>query len=154
MIEVVINYDRDRNEFRLYESSTDTLFITASLGESFIKLNDFLKSQGMIATDILSAADITYHIDSMTFLALIESNVGLLKQLNNAPSGFMISSQRFGMSNNLQTTPKQAQQSQMQGRGNNNYSDSKKKRGKTARGSSGFFSDSSFRGSYKKFGWK
>ncbi len=150
MIEVVINYDKSRNEFKLYEPTTDTLFITSSLGESFIKLNEFLKDQGLITTDILNTLDITYHIDSSTFLALIESNVGLLKQLNNAPSGFMISSQRFGMPTIAQQS-RQQQNFQPQGKGNSNYTN-KKKRGKTEKGSSSFFSKSSFRSSYKKFG--
>jgi len=152
MIEIVINYDKDRREFNLYEPTTDTLLITSSLGETFIKLNEFLQSQGMITTDILGSTDIMYHIDSLTFLALVESNAGLIKQLNNAPSGFMISSQRFGMSNTMSTSPKQQTQGLQQGKGNSNYYDSKKKRGKTERGSSSFFSNSSFRGSYKKFG--
>jgi len=152
MIEIVINYNKDRREFNLYEPTTDTLLITSSLGETFIKLNEFLQSQGMITTDILGSTDIMYHIDSLTFLALVESNAGLIKQLNNAPSGFMISSQRFGMSNTMSTSPKQQAQGLQQGKGNSNYYDGKKKRGKTERGSSGFFSNSSFRGSYKKFG--
>lgn len=158
MIEIVINYDKDRREFNLYEPTTDTLLITSSLGETFIKLNEFLQSQGLITTDILGSTDIIYHIDSMTFLALVESNAGLIKQLNNAPSGFMISSQRFGMTNTLGSSPKAQTQNNnqglQQGKGNSNYYDSKKKRGKTERGSSGFFSNSSFRGSYKKFGGK
>lgn len=153
MIEIVINYDKDRKEFKLYEPTTDTLFITSSLGESFIKLNDFLKSQGMITGDILESLDITYHIDSMTFLALIENNVNLLKRLNTAPTAFMASSQKFGLpANGLQTTPRQQGQ-QFQGKGSNNY-DGKKKSYKKDRGSSGFFSNTSFRGSYKKFGGK
>lgn len=151
MIEIVINYDKDRKEFKLYEPTTDTLFITSSLGESFIKLNDFLQSQGMITGDILETLDITYHIDSLTFLALIENNVNLLKRLNTAPTAFMASSQRFG----LPTTPQQApqQNQQFQGKGNSNY-DGKKKGYKKDRGATGFFSNSSFRGSYKKFGGK
>ena len=152
MIEIVINYDKDRREFNLYEPTTDTLLITSSLGETFIKLNEFLQSQGMITTDILGSTDIMYHIDSLTFLALVESNAGLIKQLNNAPSGFMISSQRFGMSNTMSTSPKQQAQGLQQGKGNSNYNDGKKKRGKTESGSSGFFSNSSFRVFYKKFG--
>jgi len=153
MIDVVIRYNSDEKLFKVYEPTTDTLLITSSLGETFIKLNEFLQSQGLITTDILGTQDITYHIDSMTFLALVESNAGLIKQLNNSPSGFMISSQRFGMSNTMSTAPKtQGQNNGLQGKGNNNYYDGKKKRGKTERGSSGFFSNSSFRGSYKKFG--
>ena len=159
MIEIVINYDPTQKVFKLYEPTTDTLLITASLGESFIKLNEFLKNQGMITTDILNTLDITYHIDTMTFLALIESNVGLIKQLNQSPSGFMISSQRFGMTNTLGSGPKQQSQGQQNQnlagkKSNNDYYDSKRKRGQRDRGSSGFFSDSSFRSSYKKFGGK
>ena len=150
MIEVVINYDSDRKEFKLYEPTTDTLLITASLGELFIQLNDFLKSQGMIVEDILNTIDITYHIDSPTFLALIENNITLLKRLNTAPTAFMSSAQKFG----LPTTPQpQQNNNQFQGKGNTNY-DGKKKGYKRERGSSGFFSNSSFRGSYKKFGGK
>lgn len=152
MIEVVINYDKDRKEFKLYEPTTDTLFITSSLGESFIKLNDFLQSQGMITGDILETLDITYHIDSLTFLALIENNVNLLKRLNTAPTAFMASSQRFGLPTTSQQAPQQNQQ--FQGKGNNNYYDGKKKGYKKDRGATGFFSNSSFRGSYKKFGGK
>lgn len=152
MIEVVINYDKDRKEFKLYEPNTDTLFVTTSLGESFIRLNELLQSHGLITSDILNSTDIIYHIDSPTFLALIESNVGLIKQLNQAPSGFMISSQRFGMSN---TMPKQQNfNGNNQAFNKNSNYDGKKKHGKTDRGSSSFFSNSSFRGSYKKFGGK
>lgn len=152
MIEIVINYDKDRKEFKLYEPTTDTLFITTSLGESFIKLNEFLQSQGMITGDILESLDITYHIDSLTFLALIENNVNLIKRLNTAPTAFMASSQKFGLpANGLQQAPRQQQQ--FQGKGNNNY-DGKRKDYKRDRGSSGFFSNTSFRGSYKKFGGK
>lgn len=151
MIEVVINYDSNRKEFRLYEPTTDTLLITANLGELFIQLNDFLKSQGMIVDDILNTIDITYHIDSPTFLALIENNITLLKRLNTAPTAFMSSAQKFGLPTTPQ--PQQNNNNQFQGKGNTNY-DGKKKGYKRERGSSGFFSNSSFRSSYKKFGGK
>jgi len=152
MIEIVINYDSNRKEFKLYEPTTDTLLITANLGELFIQLNDFLKSQGMITDDILGTLDITYHIDSPTFLALIENNITLLKRLNTAPTAFMSSAQKFGLPTTPQPQPQQNQQ--FQGKGNNNYYDGKKKGYKRERGSTGFFSNSSFRGSYKKFGGK
>lgn len=137
MIDVVINYDESTGSFKLYEPTTDTLLITTSLGDTFIKLSEFLRQSGMIAEDILSSSEITYHIDSATFLALIQSNVSLLKRLNTAPSGFMISSKRFGVSG--------------QGGNNNNSSSSTKKKGKRF-GSGGSFSKSSFVSSYKKFG--
>ena len=64
----------------------------------------------------------------------------------------MASSQKFGLpANGLQQAPRQQQQ--FQGKGNNNY-DGKRKDYKRDRGSSGFFSNTSFRGSYKKFGGK
>ena len=135
MIDVVINYDESTGSFKLYEPTTDTLLITTSLGDTFIKLSEFLRQSGLIAEDILSSSEITYHIDSATFLALIQSNVSLLKRLNTAPSGFMISSKRFGVS----------------GQGGNNTNSSSKKKGKRF-GSGGSFSKSSFISSYKKFG--
>ena len=98
MIEVVINYDTEKGVYKVFEPSTNTILVTASLGESFIKLSDFLKDKGMIASDILNSDNIEYHLDSHTFLAIVESNAGLLKRLNNAPSGFMTSSQKFGLS--------------------------------------------------------
>ena len=98
MIEIVVKYDKDRKLFIVYEPTTETLFLTASLGESFLKLSQFLKEQGMIESDILQTDNISYHIDSASFIAMVESNANLLKRLSQAPSGFTISSQRFGVS--------------------------------------------------------
>ncbi len=138
MIDVVVNFDSTRGEFKLYEPSTDTLLITTSLGETFAKLDEFLHSRGLIASNILSTADINYHIDSATFIAMVKSNADLLKRLNNSPSGFMISSNRFGI------TPQ------------NNLGGDKKdyKRGGTGKGKrkTATFSKSSFTNSSKKFG--
>ena len=141
MIDIVVGYDKDQGMYKVYEPSTDTLFVTTSLGDSFLKLSAFLKQQKMIATDLLGADDIRYHIDSATFLAMIESNVNLLKRLNQAPSGFMISGQRLGQ-------PQSSLQSQIQKKkGGYSSSNSKNKKFK-----SGSFSKSSFSNSYKKFG--
>ena len=139
MIDVVINFDQSRGEFKLYEPTTDTLLITTSLGETFAKFDEFLKERGLIATNILSTADINYHIDSFTFIAMVKSNADLLKRLSNAPSGFMISSNRFGVS--------QTQSN------NNNFKESyqKDKKGKN-RKKNAIFSKSSFNNSNKKFG--
>ena len=137
MIDVVINFDITRGEFKLYEPTTDTLLITTSLGETFAKLDEFLKERGLIATNILSTADVNYHIDSATFIALVKSNADLLKRLNNAPSGFTISSNRFGI------VP-----------GQNSFKDSfqKDQGGRKGKKSKATFSKSSFRNSGKKFG--
>lgn len=136
MIDVVINYDKTSQEYKVYEPSTDTLLITTNLGESFSRLSEFLKSNNMISNDILTSDDITYHIDSATFFALIESNINLLKRLNSAPSGFTISTQKFG------------------GSGQNQKKESNKKDYKKERSNKfgGTFSKSSFNQSYKKFG--
>ena len=115
MIDVVIGYDKEDQVYKVYEPSTDTLLVTTSLGESFIKLSEFLKSSGMIMGDLLG---------------------DLLKRLNQAPSGFMISGQRFGQS----TTSSSQNKSGGNGK--------KQKFG----GSGGTFSKSKFNESYKKFG--
>lgn len=136
MIDVVINFDISRGEYKLYEPTTDTLLITTSLGETFAKLDEFLKERGLIASSILSTADINYHIDSPTFIAMVKSNADLLKRLNNAPSGFMISSNRFGIT-------------QGQSSLSDSYKDQRKRGGKRK---SATFSKSSFNTSNKKFG--
>lgn len=134
MIEIVINFDESRNEYRVYEPTSDTILITSTLGESLLKLSEFLKEVGMISDDILTANNISYHLDSPTMLAMIKSNVGLLKRLSTAPSGFTISSQRFGSN---------GQNSLGGGKSNSNIKNSGK-----------FFSNSAFKSSYKKFGSK
>ena len=144
MIEIVINYDKNRKLFIVYEPTTETLFLTASLGESFLKLSQFLKEQGMIESDILQTDNISYHIDSASFIAMVESNANLLKRLSQAPSGFTISSQRFGVSpssgNNSSGTNIQ------KGSSTSGFGTSTKKK------STGTFSKSGFKNSNKKFG--
>lgn len=142
MIDVVIGFDKEKGEFNLYEPTTDTLLITTSLGELFIKFDEFLKLNGLIqGADILNTAEINYHIDSATFIAMVSSNASLLKRLNTAPSGFMISSQRFGIqNNNFQNNNNQK----------GDFKDYKKKYNR----STGTFSKSSFNSSNKKFGNK
>jgi hypothetical protein len=135
MIDVVIGYDKEEQVYKVYEPSTDTLLVTTSLGESFIKLSEFLKSKGMIMGDLLGDDSIRYHIDSATLLAMVESNANLLKRLNQAPSGFMISGQRFGQSTTSSSS-------------SNKGGQKKQKFG----GSGGTFSKSKFNESYKKFG--
>jgi len=149
MIEIVINYDPTSQVFKVYEPTTDTLLITASITESFVKLSEFLKQQGMIPEDILKSQDISYHIDSPTFIAMVESNVNLLKRLNTTPSGFTISSQRFGVSNAQPSISTQL--AAKKGNSGGNYKSGKKSKFSTGGGS---FSKSSFNMSNKKFGGK
>lgn len=147
MIEIVISYDPTTKEYRAYEPTTDTLFVTASLGDSFLKLDEFLKSKGLITEDILKAVDITYHIDSYVFFGLIENNVNLMKRLNQAPSGFQISSNRFGVSSYQPSLSTQLAAKKKNG-GSYNKGGSKNKKF----GGGGTFSKSAFGNSYKKFG--
>jgi hypothetical protein len=137
MIDVVIGFDKEEQVYKVYEPSTDTLLVTTSLGESFIKLSEFLKSKGMIMGDLLGDDNVRYHIDSATLLAMVESNANLLKRLSQAPSGFMISGQRFGQSTTSSSS-------------SNKGGQKKQKFG----GSGGTFSKSKFNESYKKFGEK
>lgn len=141
-IEIVIGFDKDKKEFRAYEPNTDTLLITTSLGETFLKLSEFLLQQNMIASDILSAQDITYHIDSPTFIAMVESNAALLKRLQTGPSGFQVSQGRFGQSPNQLAATSQSAKNKKFGEASKKY--------KTNKG--GFFSKTSFIRSSKKFG--
>ena len=132
MVDVVIGFDKEKNLFMAYEQTTDTLFLTSSLGDTFNKLEEHLKKCGIIAGSLLSEQDITYHIDSPTFIAMVKSNANLLKRLNNAPSGFMVSSQRLGINNSSN---------------NKDYKNKKRKK-------EGTFSKSNFTGSIKKLGMK
>lgn len=142
MIEIVINYDKDNETFKVYEPTSDTLLITTNLSESFIKLSEFLRNSGMISTDILSSSDISYHLDSGTFIAMVESNVALLKRLASAPSVFTTSAQKFG-------TSFSSGQNNSSGFGKNNINGGKKK---STTYSNGTFSKSTFKSSSKKFG--
>ena len=96
MIEVVINYDTEKQFYKIYEPSTDTILISSNISEALINLSKFLLDQKLTEKDILNSDNITYHLDSHTMRAMIESNVILIKRLNSAPSGFTISTQRFG----------------------------------------------------------
>jgi len=134
MVEVVINYDVENKLYKAYEPSTDTLFVTSSLGDTFNKLEAHLLQFGLIAGSLLSEQNITYHLDSPTFIAIVQSNANLLKRLNNAPSGFMVSSQRLGLGTGQQ--------------GGGDW----KKRGQ--RKNNGTFSKSNLGNASKKFGEK
>jgi len=150
MINVVINYDSQRKEYKLYEPTTDTIIITANLSETFIKLSEFLTNAGLISGgDILNTDQVTYHLDSGTLISMVESNVNLMKRLTTqAPSIFTASALKFGSSSssqNLSTQQKQKQDYSKGGKGD--YQQPMKSSG-------GVFSKSSFRTTNKKFGSK
>jgi len=134
MVEVVINFDQDNNVYKAYEPTTDTIFVTTSLGDTFNKLEEHLKQSGLIAGSLLSDLNITYHLDSPTFIAMVKSNASLLKRLNSAPTSFMMSSQRLGINNNKEKS----------------WDKEKDYNGKKRR-KSGTFSKSNLTKSYKKF---
>lgn len=97
MIEIVIKYDPSRSEYKIYEPTTDTLMASSNLTEALCMLNKFINSSGLSSvSNILDCPDISYHIDSATMKAMIESNLSLLNRLRTAPSGFAMSSQKFG----------------------------------------------------------
>lgn len=136
MIEIVINYDESRKEYKIYEPSTDTLMVSSNLTEALTILNKFLLDSGLSKVDILECPDISYHIDSPTMRSIVEGNIKLIKRLRTAPSGFAMSSQRFGGSSTGQ------QQSQPSGQ----QKKQQKSKGGQLSGATGFL------GSYKKFG--
>lgn len=96
MTEVVIKFNQQRNEYLIYEPTTDTLMAASNLTESLLGLNKFLVESGMIQGDLFSSDTIQYHLDTATMKSIVEGNVSLIKRLQAAPSGFMISGQRFG----------------------------------------------------------
>ncbi len=154
MIDVVINYDSQRKEYKLYEPTTDTIIITANLSETFIKLSEFLANAGLISGgDILSTDQITYHLDSGTLISMVESNVNLMKRLTTqAPSIFTSSALKFGSSSNSS----QGLPSQQKQKASADYRGGKGGKGdnQPMKSSGGTFSKSSFRTTNKKFGSK
>lgn len=100
-MDIVINYDPTKKEYKIYEPSTDTVLVSTNLTEGIVNLDIFLKSQGLIQedSDILLSENIDYHMDSYTMRAMVESNVNLLKRLRSGQSEFKNSSNKFGLSN-------------------------------------------------------
>lgn len=156
MVEIVINYVSERQQFKVYEPTTDTLIVSSSLTEALVNLSNFLVQSGLIQGDILSYPDISYHLDSYTVKAMVESNVNLLKRLQTAPSGFMLSSQKFGGS----TIGKQQRNNKKEssnGFDNSGFSkayksETRSKRFSNSSKSASFSGKSGFRTANKKFG--
>ena len=96
MTDIVVNYDPTKKVFQIYESTTQTLLISQSLGEGFSELSGFLLSQGLISKSILEDQDVLYHFDSYTFQEIIKSNISLLKRVSEIPSEFKNSVSKFG----------------------------------------------------------
>lgn len=147
MVEIVINYDPKEDKFRVYEPTTDTILVSQNITESLVNLSKFLSSKNLIEGDILSYPDISYHIDSETMKRIIESNVNLIKRLKTAPSGFTLSSQRFGSSvinntNNFQT------------KSNKNFDSSQQNKKKYKFSNNNFTGNNGFSSAMKKFGSK
>lgn len=137
MIEIVINFDSSRNEYKIYEPTTDTLMASSNLTEALCLLNKFIESSGLSSVpNILECPNISYHLDSATMKAMIESNIALIKRLQTAPSGFTQSNRKFGGQTIIQQKPK------------DNFQ--KSNRNKTSM-SSGFSGAEGFRKSFKKF---
>ena len=129
MVEVVIKYDTIKGLYQVYEPSTKTLLVSDNIGQALVNLSQFLLENGLENVNILRASDISYHLDSSTMCAIIESNFALQKRLSDAPTGFIQSERKFG------TRDKS-------GSGGGGFS---KKGG-------GNFTHGSFKQSYKKFG--
>lgn len=142
MIEVVIRFDKAKEVFVVYEPTTDTLMASTNLTEALISLNKFLLDTGMSQVDILHCPDISYHIDSATMNSIIEGNMQLLKRLNQAPSGFMLSNRKFG----------QSMQGPMNSKKDQTFDPTKSGKKKKGGGSGSFSGATGFKGAFKKFG--
>lgn len=148
MVEVVINYNKDNQNFQVYEPTTDTLLVSSNLTEALVNLSIFLNSAGLLQGDILDYPEISYHLDSYTVKSMVESNVNLIKRLQTAPSGFTISSQRFGGTSGLISSKKSNNSTGF----SESYKNSDRKFNKKS--SSNFSEKSGFRTANKKFGGK
>lgn len=137
-MDIVINYDPNTKEYKIYEPTTDSMIISMNLTEGLVNLNLFLKTSGLIPedSDILLSKEIGYHLDSETFVAMIQSNVELLKKLQNGPSEFKKSAGKFGLPSTSQKyVPKAKRLDGFGGQG-------KSKGGEFSRGSKNFSSGS------------
>lgn len=145
-MDIVINYDPGTKEYKIYEPTTDSMIVSMNLTEGLVNLNLFLKSSGLISedSDILLSKNIGYHLDSETFIAMIQSNVDLLKRLQSGPSEFKKSAGKFGLPTTSHTYIPKAKQAQ-------SFADKGKKSSDFSRGSKNF-SSGSFSGSKSGFG--
>ena len=139
-MDIVINYDPNTKEYKIYEPSTDSMIISLNLTEGLVNLNLFLKTSGLIPedSDILLSKEIGYHLDSETFVAMIQSNVELLKRLQNGPSEFKKSAGKYGLPSATQKYVPKSKRIENFGNG--------KSKGEFSRGSKNF-SSGSFGGS-------
>ena len=97
MTEIVVNFDSNKGEYQIYESTSKTLILSRTLGEGFSNLNLFLIQSGQVQKSILEDENITYHFDAHTFQEMIKSNMSLLKRVSDIPSEFKNSASKFGM---------------------------------------------------------
>lgn len=97
MTEVVVKYDKDSNEYHIYENTSQTLIMSRTLGEGFSNLNFFLIQSGQIRKSLIEDEDVIYHFDGHTFKEIIKSNMALLKRVSDIPSEFKNSANKFGM---------------------------------------------------------
>ena len=148
-MDIVINYNSTEKEYKLYEPTSDTVIVSNNLTEGIVNLNLFLKSSGLIddEADILISKEISYHLDGETFIAMIQSNVDLLKKLQSGPSEFKKSAGKFGLPSTSSTyIPKSKRYDS-----NGGFGDKKRNSGEFSRGSKNF-SSGSFSGSKSGFG--
>ena len=97
MTEIVVKYDKSSNEYHIYESTSQTLIMSRTLGEGFSNLNLFLIQSGQIQKSLIEDEDVIYHFDGHTFKEIIKSNMALLKRVSDIPSEFKNSANKFGM---------------------------------------------------------
>ena len=142
MTEIVVNFDSSKGEYQIYESTSQTLILSQTLGEGFSNLNLFLIQSGQVSQSILEDKNIIYHFDAHTFQEIIKSNMALMKRVSDIPSEFKNSASKFGMP----SVPKDLNTKNKQNfsRGSKNFQT----------GKMGGFKGSGFGKSFGKFGGK
>lgn len=93
---VDITRDNDLGEYNLFLRDLSVLIKSPDLFKCLVLLNEYLVNNGY--EELLKDESLMYTMDSYTMVAMISSNVNLLKRLSQAPSKFLQSQEKFGIS--------------------------------------------------------
>lgn len=99
---VDITRDNDLGEYNLFLRDLSVLIKSPDLFKCLVLLNEYLVNNGY--EELLKDESLMYTMDSYTMVAMISSNVNLLKRLSQAPSKFLQSQEKFGISSQSGST--------------------------------------------------
>lgn len=91
-----ITRDNDLGEYNLYLRDLSVLIKSPDLFKCLVLLNEYLVDNGY--QELLKDEGLVYTLDSATMVAMISSNVQLIKRLSQLPSKFVQAQEKFGIS--------------------------------------------------------